>query len=99
MTQEPDIQFFRESGIWHRPEGAVRVEVMIKGGDAGGSVGQDGAIIPGEEGEIVIKEMTADEAGPTVPVSVGGAGCGGSREGVKAPDGSAGYAVVVTYFS
>ena len=77
----------------------VRVEVMIKGGDAGGSVGLDGAIIPGEKGEIMIKEMSADEAGPTVPVSIGEAGHGGSRGGVKAPDGSAGYAVVVTYFS
>lgn len=98
MAREPDIQLFRESGTWHRPEGAVHVEVVIKGGGGGGSVGEDGSIIPGEEGQVVIKKMSADQVGATAQITIGEAGRGASRGGVKAPDGNVGYAVVVTYF-
>lgn len=98
MACEPDMQFFRESGTWHRPEGAVRVEVLVKGGDAGGSLDADGTIIPGERGQVVIQEMSAKEAGPTVPVAIGEAGKGAWVEDLKAPDGLPGYAVVTTYF-
>lgn len=98
MAREPDMQFFRESGTWHRPEGAVRVEVLVKAGDAGGSVGADGTIIPGERGQVVIQEMSAKEAGPSAPIMIGEAGKGGSRGDLMAPDGLPGYAVVTTYF-
>lgn len=98
MAQEPNIQFFRESGTWHRPEGTVRVEVMIKGGDGGGSVDEAGRIIPGQEGELVIRQLTADEVGETAQIKIGEAGRGGSRGNIKAPDGNVGYAVVVAYF-
>lgn len=88
------MQFFRESGTWHRPEGAVRVEVMAKGGDAGSSVGPDGKIIPGQEGEVVITMLTAEEAGESAPIEIGKGGAGGGH----APGGTDGYMVVVTYF-
>ena len=33
MTDHMDMQCFSESGTWHKPPGAVSVEVVIKGGD------------------------------------------------------------------
>jgi hypothetical protein len=71
---------------------------MIKGGDGGGSVSEDGSIIPGQEGQIVIKEMSAAEVGASAKIAIGHGGLGGSRGDVNAPGGHAGYAVVVTYF-
>jgi hypothetical protein len=52
VAREPDMQFFLQSGTWHRPEGTVRVRVLVKGGDAGGSVEADGTIVPGSRGEV-----------------------------------------------
>jgi hypothetical protein len=98
MPRVPDMQFFRESGKWHRPEGAVRIKILVKGGDAGGSVTSDGTIIPGAQGQVVIKEMTAKEVGPTAPIEIGKAGEGAWVGHLKAPDGLPGYAVVTTYF-
>ena len=98
MGREPDMQFFRQSGTWHRPEGADRVRVLVKGGDAGGSVEADGTIVPGAGGEVVIQEMSAKEAGPEVPVKIGEAGKGSWAGDRKAPDGLPGYAFVTTFF-
>ena len=71
MRREPDMQVFRQSGTWHRPEGATKVKVLAKAGDAGGSVEADGTIVPGVQGEVVVKEMSAKEAGPEVPIKIG----------------------------
>ena len=98
MARKPDMQFFRESGTWHRPEGAARIEVLVKAGDAGGSLDADGTIVPGARGQVVIQEMSAKEAGPTVSVAIGEAGKGAWVGDLKAPDGLPGYAVVTTYF-
>jgi len=98
MGREPDMQFFRHSGMWYRPKGAARVRVLIKGGDAGGSVEADGTIVPGARGEVVIQEMSAKEAGPEAPVNIGEAGKGAWVGDRKAPDGLPGYAVVTTFF-
>lgn len=98
MGREPDMQFFRQSGRWRRPEGAVRVKVLIKGGDAGGSVEADGTVVPGTRGEVVTQEMSAKEAGPEVPIKIGEAGRGAWAGDRKAPDGLPGYAVVTTFF-
>lgn len=98
MPRGPDIQFFRESGTWHRPDGAVRVKVLVKGGDSGGSVASDGTIILGKQGQVVIKEMSAKEVGPAAPIEIGKAGAGAWVGHLKAPDGLPGYAVVTTYF-
>ena len=98
MGREPDMQFFRQSGTWHRPEGAIRVRVLVKAGDAGGSVESDGTIVPGVRGEVVIQEMSAKEAGPEVPVKIGETGKGAWVGDRKAPDGLPGYAVVTTFF-
>jgi hypothetical protein len=92
------MQFLRESGTWHRPEGAARVKVLVKGGDSGGSVGADGTIIPGTQGQVVIQEMSAKEAGPEVLVEIGEAGEGAWVGDRKAPDGLPGYGVVTTFF-
>lgn len=97
MAREPDMQFFRESGTWYRPDGAVRVVVLVKGGDAGGSVDADGTIVPGERGQVVIQEMSAKEAGASAPITIGEAGRGAWLGDLKAPDGLPGYGVVITY--
>jgi hypothetical protein len=89
---------FRESGTWHRPEGAARVRVLVKGGDAGGSVEADGTIVPGAQGEVLIQEMSAKEAGPEGTVKIGDAGKGAWVGHRKAPGGLPGYAVVTTFF-
>lgn len=34
-VSNPDIQYFAVSGTWVKPEGAVRVDVVIAGGDGG----------------------------------------------------------------
>jgi hypothetical protein len=98
MAREPEIQFFRESGIWHRPDGAVRIEMVIKAGDGGGGIDPDGNIVSGQHGQLVVKKMSASEVGETATITVGGAGRGASRGRLKAPDGEVGYAVVITYF-
>jgi hypothetical protein len=98
MAREPEMQFFRESGTWHRPEGAVRVVVMIKGGDGGSGIDQEGNVVPGQEGQLAVKTMSADEVGATAQIKIGEAGRGAVRGRQKVPDGNIGYAVVVTYF-
>jgi len=92
------MQFFRESGTWYRPKGAVRIRVLVKGSDAGGSIESDGTIVPGARGEVVIQEMSAKEAGPEAPIKMGEGGKGAWVGHLKASDGLPGYAVVTTFF-
>lgn len=98
MGREPDTQFFRESGTWHRPEGAVRVRVLVKGGDSGSSVDENGTVVPGVRGEVVTRDLSAKEAGSSAPIAIGEAGKGVWVGDLKAPDGLPGYAIVRTYF-
>lgn len=62
-----DCQFFREAGVWRKPEGAERVDVILRGGDAGPSV-----FGLGEEGEIVTRTFDAADLADEIPVSGGG---------------------------
>lgn len=62
----PDVQRFDSDGTWRKPEGAVRVELALKGGDAGHPT----------PAEVVAS------SGHTVSAGAGGggsvfAGCGG----------------------
>ena len=71
MTDHMDMQCFSESGTWHRPPRAVSVEVVIKGGNGGNSIGEGDRIIPGTEGELVIKEFAAAQLPETAEVHIG----------------------------
>jgi hypothetical protein len=67
MAGHMDMQFFSESGSWHKPQGAVSVEVVIKGGDAGWRIAEGDRIIPGTQGEVVYKEIPAARPPPLQP--------------------------------
>jgi hypothetical protein len=97
VASNVDIQFFYESGVWSRLPGAIRMKVMIKSGGGGSTIGEDGSIIPGTEGELIVEEFPADQIPETARIQIGQAGRGGTQGDVKAPDGSPGYAVVITY--
>jgi hypothetical protein len=98
VARKPDIQFFYESGIWHRPKGARKVKVLVKGGDSGGTIEANGTIVPGEQGQLVVREISAKEAGPSVPITIGEAGTGAWEGLNQAPEGMPGYSIVATYF-
>ena len=91
-----DVQFFTESGSWKKPPGAVSADVVIKGAGGGGSIGEDGSIIPGAEGEVVVEKLTGDKL-PDAQIQIGEIGRGATLGDLRAPHGRPGYAVVITY--
>jgi hypothetical protein len=42
QNSDPAIRFFREDGTWFKPAGAVRVDVVLRGGDGGSPTGTRG---------------------------------------------------------
>lgn len=92
-----DVQFFTKSGTWKKPPGAVHTEIVIKGAGGGSATSEDGSIIPGTEGEVVVEGFPADELPETVQIQIGEVGKGGTWGAFRAPDGRPGYAVVITY--
>ncbi len=97
MARHMDMQCFSESGTWHKPPGAVSVEVVIKGGDGGSSIGEGDRIIPGTKGEVVVKEFPAAQLPETAEVHIGAGGRGGTRADLAVPGGRPGWAVVITH--
>jgi hypothetical protein len=92
-----DFQFFATSGTWRKPPGATRTDVVVKGAGGGGGIGEDGTIVPGSEGEIVVERFSSDELPEIAQIRIGEGGVGATMGDVKAPDGQPGYAVVITY--
>ena len=70
---KPDIQYFNRDGIWHKPAGAVRVDIVLKGGDGADAVRVTpgaGTLAGGGSGAVT---QTADGA-----VMTGAGGRGGA---------------------
>ena len=97
MTEAPDIQYFGCDGTWVKPPGAIRVDVIVQGGQAGDStradlgrrVNPNGIVCSnGETGETRVSSWAADDLDDEVEVEVGKGGGPGGRDG---------YALIVTH--
>jgi hypothetical protein len=101
----PEIKYFAESGTWVKPERAVRVDIVLKGGDAGGNVSDEAftraslgrRVNPngircsnGEPGDITVSSWDATDLDDTVEVRVGRGGRPGGRDG---------YALIITHLA
>jgi hypothetical protein len=87
-ARQVDLQFFPVDGEWVKPEGAVRCDLLMQGGGAGG-----GRWRAGEDGELTAACFAADEVPDRVLVEVGA----GGRSADGGADGAAGYVLVVTH--
>ena len=84
---KPDIQYFAEDGTWVKPPGAVRADVVLQGAGGGGGFWYGGH---GQDGEIVVRSLPADDLPGLVPVTIGHGGRPGGRDG---------YALIVTHLN
>jgi hypothetical protein len=83
----PEIQYFAESGTWVKPEGAVRVDIMLRGSGDEAAISVVGTKI-GTPGELLASSFDASDLPDTVEVEVGKGGRPGGRDG---------YALIVTH--
>lgn len=70
----PDIQLFREDGVWIKPADAERVVLVLAGGEGGSTPGR-----PGAEGERMTRTYAAGDLPSEVAVEVGRGGRGAAH--------------------
>ncbi len=97
MSATPDIQYFASSGTWHKPPGAIRVDVMVQAAGGGGTFMFQGTG-HGSDGEITARSYRASSLADEVHVEVGIGGKGAAfGAGFSGGDGADGYALIVTH--
>ncbi len=97
MSATPDIQYFASSGTWHKPPGAIRVDVMVQAAGGGGAFMCQGTG-HGSDGEITARSYRASSLADEVHVEVGIDGKGTPfGAGFSGGDGADGYALIVTH--
>ena len=84
-----DIQYFGQDGTWSKPPGATVVDIILRGAGAGASL-HVGQWIPGEDGQLTVQRLSADELADEETVEIGRPG---------RPRGRAGYALIVTHLA
>jgi hypothetical protein len=97
MSDTIDVQYFAETGTWIKPEGAVRVDYLIRAGGGGGSVGIGEIGRDGEDGAVQAGSFDPEQLPERVEVAVGRGGRGAEFDHVKAGDGAGGYALFLTH--
>jgi hypothetical protein len=94
---EPIIQYFAVSGTWVKPAGAVRVDYLICGAGAGGSVGIGEMGRDGAAGALRCGSLDAGSLPDKLEVVIGRGGRGAVLGPFKGGDGAPGYALFVTH--
>ena len=97
MSNDPDIQYFAESGMWIKPDGAVRVDGLLCPGGGGGSLAFGEVGRDGEDGALHAWSLDPGRLPERVEVAIGRGGKGAAFEHVKAGDGADGYALIITH--
>ena len=83
-----DVQIFTEPAAkWRKPDGAIQVDVIMRGGQGGGK--------EGEFGELKAVSFAAGTLEDEIGITVAAGGRGDDGE----PSGFAGYAVVITHLT
>ena len=66
-----DVQRFGPpGGTWLKPAGATTVHVILRGGDAGAALTEDG-VTPGELAEMIAATVVAEDLPDSLDVDVG----------------------------
>jgi hypothetical protein len=98
---KPQVDSYTAAGAatWTKPNGAVKVDVVLIGGGAGGGSGRRGLTTAircggggGSGGQRILLSMLASDLGATEQVFVGAGGTGGAAQTVDATDGNPGNA-------
>jgi len=88
-----NVQTFRASGEWVKPDRADTVDMLLVGAGSGGTAdGHDG-----ENGQVVMRTFRADELPDRVAVEIGKGGRGGMAGERVGGDGADGLVVVRTH--
>ena len=85
MSDPVNVQFFHQSGVWHKPPRAVLVDIILIGGGGGASDTADG-----ENAQYKVETVNASDLGSEVKVEIGAGG---------RPGGTSGCALIITHLA